>query len=178
MNTVTCAVYIFDGFAEQEVASLASGRIQIETFSASGKVVRGMGGLRIVPDYALSEADPDDFDILLLPHGHLWERGDNFDVFPLVMAAFGKKPIVASGAGTLALADLGLLNDLPHTSCHPGYIDRYCQDYAGSIYYRSASCVDAGAVITLAGGQIEALAMAVISQTQTSREWTQSFFEQ
>lgn len=163
-----CAVYIFDGFADHEIALVMSwlnsdSDFAIETFSASGQEVTSMSGLKVCPHTSLQKMDPDFFDLLLLPGGEQWEKGDNLDIFPLISETIGKRPVAAICSATLALADLGLLNDIPHTSNFPGYILQFCPDYTGSGLYRADACVNAGTVITANGRAIAELADEILS---------------
>jgi putative intracellular protease/amidase len=170
-----CAVFIFDGFADHEIALTTSwlnsnSDFSIETFSTKGRTVTSMSGLRVVPHTSLQHINPEYFDLLLLPGGEKWEKGDNLEVFPLIMATAGKRPIAAICGGTLALGDLGLLNDIPHTSNFPGYIEQYCTDYQGACNYQSAPCVNAGDIITACGVAIVDLAYEILKKFEIFEE--------
>ena len=167
MKKRTCAVFIFDGFADQEVAlTLAwlNGQrgFEIETFSYKGRSVTSMSGLRVTPHTALEDMDPADFDLLLLPGGEAWERGDNLEIFPLIQATFGRSPVAAICGATLALADLGFLNRVPHTSNFPGYVKHYCPEYEGEAFYQAVPCVNTGELITASGVAIIDFACEVL----------------
>jgi putative intracellular protease/amidase len=154
MEKRTCAVFIFDGFADHEVALvLASlrktGDCTLETFSTKGQPVTAMSGLRALPHTSLPNMCPEDYDLLFLPGGEKWEKGDNLEIFPLVKATVGRRLIAAASEGILALADLGLLDHIPHTSNFPGYLQQYCPDYEGAHLHRCSSSVHAGNIITL-----------------------------
>ena len=156
MSTKTCAAFIFDGFSDHELAMTMAGfsrgnNILLETFSTRGRTAISRTGLRIMPHTSLSYMSPDDFDILLLPGGDQWEKGDNLEIFPLITATAGRRPIIAISEATLALADLGLLNDIPHTGIHPDHFSHFCPDYDGASYFRAQPCVDAGTIITVNG---------------------------
>lgn len=167
MKKRNCAVFIFDGFADYEIGLTMAwlhsrSDFAIETFSTKGQEVVSMSGLRVVPHTSLRYIDPEDFDLLLLPGGEKWETGDNLEIFPLIGATAGRKPIAAICGATLALGDLGLLNDIPHTSNFPGYLQQYCCDYTGAALYRSAPCVNTGDLITASGGAIVNLANEIL----------------
>ncbi len=156
MNTRTCAAFIFDGFADHELAMAVAGfrnrgNIVLETFATKGRTATSRTGLRTLPHTSLSHMSPDDFDILVLPGGGQWEKGDNLEIFPLITATAGRRPIIAISEATLALADLGLLNDIPHTGIHPDHFERWCPDYQGASYYKAQPCIDAGMIITVNG---------------------------
>jgi putative intracellular protease/amidase len=163
-----CSVFIFDGFADHEVALTMAwltshGDFTVETFSANGLAVTSMSGLRVLPHTTLEKTNPEFFDLLLLPGGEKWEKGDNLEIFPLIQATVGVKPIAAICGGTLALGDLGLLNGIPHTSNFPGYIKQFCADYEGANLYQCAPFVNAkGKIITANGAGIIDLAYEIL----------------
>lgn len=156
MKSKTCAAFIFDGFSDHELALVMAGLHNagsyiLETFSTKGRTATSRNGLRTIPHTSLSYMSPDDFDVLLLPGGQQWEKGDNLEIFPLIRETAGHRPIVAVSEAILALADLGLLNDIPHTGSHPGYFERFCPEYKGEAWYRLAPCIDGGGIITVDG---------------------------
>lgn len=154
MRTRTCAAFLFDGFADHQL-SLAmtclnqGGDFTLETFTAKGKPVTAASGLRVVPHASLTYMSPADFDVLLLPGGLQWERGDNLEIFPLIRACSRRRPLVAMGEAILALADLGLLDHIPHTGNGPGYFEKFCPEYAGASLFRSQPVVVAGNFLTV-----------------------------
>ncbi|HXB94077.1 MAG TPA: DJ-1/PfpI family protein [Puia sp.] len=156
MRTRTCAAFIFDGFSDHELAlTMAalnhSESFLLETFSTKGRAAVSRSGLRTIPHTSLFYMSPDDFDILLLPGGEQWEKGDNLEIFPLITSTAVRRPVIAFSEATLALADLGLLNDIPHTGNYPGYFGRYCPEYKGESFYRHQPCVSAGKITTVNG---------------------------
>ncbi len=68
-------------------------------------------------------------------------------------ANFSRSPIsayiIAIGEAVLGLADLGLLDNIPHTACRPGYIQRFCPEYTGAAFFRREPCVSAGKIVTV-----------------------------
>ena len=156
MSTRTCAAFIFDGFSDHELVTTVAGfhgtdNIVLETFSTKGRTATSRTGMRTMPHTSLSYMSPDDFDFLLLPGGQQWEKGDNLEIFPLITATAGRRPIIAISEATLALADLGLLNDIPHTGISPDLFERLCPDYEGAPFYKTHPCIDAGMIITVDG---------------------------
>lgn len=152
MGTKTCAAFLFDGFADHQLSMAMAclnqtGSYELETFSANGKPVTAASGLRIVPHASLTYMSPRDFDVLVLPGGCQWERGDNLDIFPLIRATAG--PLIAIAEAILALADLGVLDHIPHTGKGPGYFERFCPEYAGASFFRSQPVVVAGNILTV-----------------------------
>lgn len=176
-----CAVYLFDGYADHEIALTLSwlntaSDFVIHTFTKDGRSVTSMSGCQVTPSWTLAKTDPEYFDLLVLPGGVQWEKADNLEIFPLIRKTFGKRPIAAICGATLALADLGLLNDIPHTSNFPGYLQQYCPDYQGEQYYRWEPCVNAGEIITAHGAAaidfaFEILRTFGVFNHQKSLEW-------
>ncbi len=163
MKNRTCAAFLFDGFADHQLSQVMAclnrtGSFTLETFSTRGRPVTSSCGLRVMPHTSLSCMSPEDFDILLLPGGNEWEKGDNLEVFPLITAIAGRVPLIAIGEAILALADLGLLDDIPHTGNDGGYFGRFCPEYAGASWFRAQPCVAAGAIITVNGPAFTGLA--------------------
>jgi putative intracellular protease/amidase len=154
MRKKTCAAFIFEGFADHQLSLVLAGlnrteTVVLETFSVRGRPVVSASGLRVTPHASLDSMEPEDFDILLLPGGARWEKGDNLEIFPLLRAVAGRQPLIAVGEAVLGLADLGLLDDIPHTGICPDHIQKYCPDYAGASFFRRQACVGAGGIVTL-----------------------------
>jgi len=182
----TCAVFIFDGFDDQEIALTTAwlGRkgteFAIETFSTNGQPVTSMSGMRVMPHTSLKMMEPEDFDFLLLPGGEKWKEGDNLEIFPLIKATVGKRPIAAICGATLALGDLGLLDHIPHTSNFPGFLKHYCPDYTGEHLYQAMPCVNAGDIITANGVAVIEFAYEILRtfgvfDDQKAQEWKELY---
>ena len=176
---MTCAAFLFEGFIDHQLSlALAclnrNGNYVLETFSAGGKRVTSVTGYQVTPHARLEDIQPEDFDVLLLPGGARWEKGDNLEIFPLLMAVAGSSQsgshfagrsplaaesgsskrqtcVIAIGEAVLGLADLGLLDDIPHTGCRPGYIQRFCPEYSGAAFFRQQPCVSARKIVTIDG---------------------------
>jgi transcriptional regulator GlxA family with amidase domain len=156
MKNKRYAAFLFDRFADHQLSMIltALGRgnaFELETFSTSGRTLVSASGMRITPHTNLANMAPEDFDLLLLPGGSQWERGDNLEIFPLIMAAAGLRPLIAIGEAILALADLGLLDNIPHTGDSPGYLERFCPEYKGARFFRPQSFVNAETILTVSG---------------------------
>ena len=111
-----------------------------------------MGGLRVVPDAALTDFEPASADILILPGGDSWMASERPEISVAVRAmAEAGRPVAAICAATLALAHAGLLDDRLHTSNGAGFIEKYVPGYSGTGYYRTAAAISDRAVITASG---------------------------
>lgn len=94
-------VLVFDGLADWEVPLALckirnSGRYEVVTVGFMGAPVTTMAGLKLVPDIALAEVNPDDVAMLILPGGEMWEAGSPEGVGTLLevfnLEAFPSRP--------------------------------------------------------------------------------------
>ncbi|HEX6047853.1 MAG TPA: DJ-1/PfpI family protein, partial [Gemmatimonadaceae bacterium] len=118
-------IIVADGFADWEPGyALAeirrSGGLAVTTVGFTTGPVTSMGGLRVLPDIALADVQPDDVRLFMLPGGDLWEDETAYpraelDRMLLRVRANGR-PIAAICGATVAVARAGLLDDVHHTS--------------------------------------------------------------
>ncbi len=172
----TAYVYVFDGFADWEPASaLAELRrtfgFATKAVGAGREPVVSMGGLRVLPDLALADFEPDSAAILILPGGEQWMAGERPEISAVVrvMAAAGR-PVAGICAATLALAHAGLLDDRLHTSNGAGFIEKYVPGYRGAGFYRAAPAVTDRGVVTASGVAPVAFAAAIFRMMAPERE--------
>jgi putative intracellular protease/amidase len=151
-------VLVFDGFADWEPAfAMAelrrSGGLDVVTLGFGSAAVRSMGGLQVVPDRLLADVDPTAVRLLILPGGDLWEgsypRAEIERVLRMLRAA--GIPIAAICGATLALARMGLLDDLAHTSNEQDYLEKNAPEYRGAPRYVDTLAVRDGGLITASG---------------------------
>ena len=153
----TAYVFIFDGFADWEPASaLAELRrtfgFATKAIGLSREPVVSMGGLRVVPDLALLEFEPDTAAILILPGGEFWMSAEHPEITAVVRAMeSAHRPVAGICAATLALAHAGLLNDRLHTSNGAGFIEKFVPGYPGASFYRAVPAITDRGVITATG---------------------------
>src|ERR1051326_3660045 len=127
MENRTAYVFIFDGFADWEPASaLAELRrtfgFSVRTVALSTNVVTSMGGMDVLPDLPIAEAQLGLTNILILPGGDAWMRGEIKEVTKFIRAfADAGNPVAAICAATLSLAHAGLLDHHRHTSNGEGF---------------------------------------------------------
>jgi putative intracellular protease/amidase len=158
---------IFDGFADWEAALALCeirrpGNYEVRTVGFSPASVVSMGGLRIKPDVTLADIDPLRAALMILPGGHLWERGEGEAAVVAARRLHIAGAIVAGICGaTLALARAGLLDTRAHTSNLPGYIDEYVVAYAGRRLYDST---------VLAAGQERVITASGVGSVEFARE--------
>lgn len=108
------AILATNGFDDRE---LAETRRAIESAGHRGEIVAPSretitgdhGRLRLTPDLTIDEADPDDYDALLVPGGRSPDRLRADDRFVRFAARFDEKPVFAICHGPQLLFTAGLL---------------------------------------------------------------------
>jgi len=146
---------VFDGFADWQAALALCeirrpGDWQVRTVGFSRAPVASMGGLTVQPELSLAQLDFQCAALLIVPGGHLWQRGEGEPAVAAIrqLHAAGA-PVAAIDSGVLALARAGLLDDCRHTGNWPGQIASQVSGYAGDHQYdASVLAVSDGGTIT------------------------------
>ena len=146
---------VFEGFADWQAALALCeirrpGDWQVRTVGFTCTPVTSMGGLCVQPELTLDQLDGTCAAMLIVPGGHLWQRGEGT---PAVAAM---RQLHAAGAavggidsGVLALARAGLLDARRHTGNWPGQLAAQVSTYAGAEQYDAAVlAVSDGGVIS------------------------------
>jgi putative intracellular protease/amidase len=147
---------VYDTWADWEIGhllvELRTGRFtgvpwQVVTVGESTEPVVTMGGLRVVPDLALADVEPDDGDLLVLAGSGLWDTGQG-DAFAKLAQRFLDSgiPVAAICGATAGLARAGLLDERKHTSAVKEYLQ--ATGYQGSDNYVDERAVVDGDLIT------------------------------
>ncbi len=148
---------MFNGFADWEIAYVTpeinkNEHYELIYFSAHGGPVSSMGGLSVSTTSALSEIEPEQVDLLILPGGVAWETGKNKLIGPLVKKVFSRGiPIAAICAATTYLGQLGLLNHMKHTSNDLAYLKEIAPEYDGEAFYQHELAFSDKNIITANG---------------------------
>jgi putative intracellular protease/amidase len=156
-------VLVFDGMADWEAAhALAelrrTGGMEVVAVGFTTDPVITMGGLRILPELALSAVVPGDVRLFLLPGGDLWEGEYPRAALEAMLGALVEKgiPVAAICGATLAVARAGLLDSRRHTSNSPEYLGQHAANYKGSSLYLPELATRDRGVITASGlGNVE-----------------------
>jgi putative intracellular protease/amidase len=159
----TVHLLVFDGFADWEPAfAMAelrrSGGWEVVTLGFRQAPVRSMGGLPVMPDRSLEGLDPATVRLLILPGGDIWEGSHpRTEIGPtLKTLRSAGVPIAAICGATLAVAQVGLLDDHAHTSNDLAYLERMVPEYRGASRYVDALAVRDRGLITASGlGPVE-----------------------
>lgn len=150
-------VFLFDGYSDWEISYVTpeinkSEKFKLVYFSEDGNIVTSMGGLQVKPTTSLDKLKLEEIDLLILPGGTAWEKGENKEIEKITTDLFeAGKPIAAICAATTYLGQLGLLNDLKHTSNDLNYLKAVAPKYSGDEKYQKSLAVTDRSIITAAG---------------------------
>jgi len=144
----TIYVYVLDTLADWELgyvtAELHSGRFFkkdaqptfLKTVSCSKDPIHTMGGLTIVPDCLIEDIAVSKTSVLLLPGANTWNDPKHGAIIKKASELLSICATVCAICGaTVALANLGLLNNRPHTSNGPGFLEMVSPSYKGQSFY-------------------------------------------
>lgn len=152
----TIVTILTEGYADWETALLnAAARsyygIDTKFATPGGKPVTSAGGLKVTPDLAVEDIDPQAIDALIVNGGTAWSLPDAPDIGPVLSAAHAEgKTVAAICDATLALAKAGLLDGVKHTSNSPENLGP--TGYAGKAHYQDQpDAVVAGKIVTAPG---------------------------
>ena len=159
----TLYVYVMNTMADWEIgyclAELNSKRffkkdaeeISVKTVSVSKEPVKSMGGLGIVPDLTIEDIQVTKDHVLLLPGSDSWSEEKNFRILEIPRKVLEAGGLVAAICGaTVALANIGILDDKKHTSNGAGFLNMFCPEYKGTDNYIDEPAVRDGNLITAA----------------------------
>lgn len=116
------AVVMVDGVADWEIGVvLPAAREwfgdQVAIASIDGQPLQSIGGVRITPEFALSDLAPLQADLWILPGSERWQAGEIPGLSGLLVERVQQqRPVAAICGATLAFAYAGLLDERAHTS--------------------------------------------------------------
>lgn len=179
-------IFLFDGYSDWEISYITPElckRTEYEViyFSIDGKPVVSMGRLNVLPCKSLNDVDANAAEILILPGGYAWEKGELTEVDDLAktMATNGKTIAAICGA-TIRLAQLGLLDSVKHTSNVLFYLKQMAPKYKGDVNYVETEAVADQNIITAGGIYPIDFAKAILTKLDSTNEtainkWFQLF---
>lgn len=149
---------LLDEYADWEAAPIAAAINRadgfcVKTVSVSKQAVKSIGGFQVMPDYNIPEAMSKNFFGLILIGGNSWRTESAKQVEPLVNLAVNRKMVIGAICdATVFLGNMGLLNEVDHTSNQLENL----QDYAGNRYtgvarYKLQQAVWGGSIVTANG---------------------------
>ncbi|HXD19356.1 MAG TPA: type 1 glutamine amidotransferase family protein [Vicinamibacterales bacterium] len=156
-------VLVVEGFADWEPAhALAElrrhGHYRVESVALTAVPVRSMGGLTVLPSKTVSDVDPLDVAVFILPGGDRWEKTPVEPELEQRLKQLDTEnvPIAAICGATVAIARLGLLRGRRHTSNGLDYLRSHVPDYSDADNYVNAPAVRDRKLITASGlGDVE-----------------------
>ena len=189
----TVYVYALDTLADWElghvISELNSGRffkkdaqcVSLKTVSFTKEPIHTMGGLTIIPDCLIDDIIVNETSVLLLPgadtwndpkHGAIIEKASEF----LTLGA----TVCAICGATAALAGFGLLDNRPHTSNGPGFLEIVSPCYKGQSFYVDKPSVTDNNLITASSTGALLWAKQIIErldvfETRTLEAWYDYF---
>lgn len=144
----TIYVYILDTLADWElghvISELNSGRffkngaqnISLKTVSYSKESINTMGGMTIVPDLLIDDIVVNETSVLILPGADTWNNPHHNTIIEKASEFLSLGATVCAICGaTTALANYGLLDNHPHTSNGPGFLEMVSPNYKGQSFY-------------------------------------------
>ncbi|MEG1947426.1 MAG: type 1 glutamine amidotransferase family protein [Lachnospiraceae bacterium] len=192
---ITIYVYILDTLADWELgyvtSELNSGRffkkdaphIALKTVSCSKskEPIRTMGGLTIVPDCFIDDMVVSATSVLLLPGANTWNDQTHEVILEKAKEFLSVGAVVGAICGaTAALANIGILDNRPHTSNGPGFLELFSPCYKGQSFYIDEPSVADNNLITAGstGGLLwtkQIIAHLGVFQSDTLEAWYEYF---
>jgi len=189
----TIYVYVLDTLADWELgyvtSELNSGRffkkdvplVSLKTVGYSKEPIQSMGGMTIVPDCSVEDIVVSETSILLLPGADTWNDPKHSTIIQKASEFLSSGATVCAICGaTAALAGFGLLDNRPHTSNGPGFLEMVSPGYKGKSFYIDKPSVADGSLIT--AGSTGALLWAKqiiehlgVFQSDTLKSWYEYF---
>lgn len=189
----TIYVYVLDTLADWElghvISELASGRffkegaqrVSLKTAGCSREPVRTMGGLTILPDCVIDDIAMGEASVLLLPGADTWNDPKHAAVIEKASELLTSGATVCAICGaTAALAGFGLLDQRPHTSNGPGFLEMFSPGYKGqSFYIDKPSVADNNLITASCTGSLQWAKQIIerlgVFQSNTLESWYEYF---
>jgi putative intracellular protease/amidase len=176
---------VYDTLADWEVGHLLvelhTGRFTGTTFDVvtvaeSREPITTMGGLRILPDLLLTDLEPAESALLILPGADMWDAGGG-EAFAVAAGRFldAGVPVAAICGATAGLARAGLLNERRHTSAAAEYLA--ATGYRGDDRYVDERAVVDGDLITAGPQSPVQFARATLQRLGLASERTLDAYE-
>ncbi len=189
----TIYVYVLDTLADWELgyvtAELNSGRffkkdgqrVSLKTVGYSKEPIHTMGGMTIVPDCVIDDIVVSETSMLLLPGADTWNDPKHGAIIKKASEFLSSGATVCAICGaTAALANFGLLDNRPHTSNGPGFLEMVSPGYKGQNFYVDKPSVADNNLITASSTAALLWAKQIIEhlgvfQSNTLESWYEYF---
>jgi len=151
-------LFVFPGFADWEAAHAVAelrrqGGYRVETVGQTMNAVESMGGIMVQPSRSLTEIDPSDVAVFILPGGDRWEEHlPEPDLLECVTRLDANEtPIAAICAATTFVIANGFLRGRKHTSNGLAYLRKHVPNYHDASKYVDERAVRDRGLITANG---------------------------
>lgn len=189
----TIYVYVLDTLADWELgyvtAELHSRRffkkdapeITMKTVNCTKQSVKTMGGLTVIPDCIVDDMEVNEKSMLILPGATTWNDPKHQSIIEKAGEFLSAGATVCAICGaTTALANFGLLDQRPHTSNGPGFLEMFSPAYKGQKFYVDEPSVSDNNLITASATGALLWAKQIIEhlgvfQENTLEVWYQYF---
>lgn len=161
----TIYIYALDTLADWEIGyilqaismqtMLKEPKYLVKIVGRTREPIKTLGGLTLTPDCSLEEIDDNEMAALLLPGADTWKDDAQKPILERAVSCIEKGILVGAICGaTLALAELGILNNHFHTSNSLEYLCGFSKKYTGNSFFKDEIAVTDGNIITAssAGG--------------------------
>ncbi len=179
---MTIYLYALDNLADWEIAftsaELNSQRflskpISLVTIANDTKEIITMGGSTILPTKKTENVNFEYGDPLILPGSDTWMNEKHQKIINLVPQLLEKNVTVAAICGaTIALAQAGILNDIPHTSNDLTFLKMSAPNYSGESLYIQEPIAVTPNLITASGIAPLEFASEIFKNTQAMKPAT------
>lgn len=179
-----CYLYLLDTLSDWEIgyltAELKSRRYLLKninydllTVSTNLEPVTTMGGFLIQPDRTIHEVEFKGKDLFILPGAATWSEEKNKTILKLLPDLLEKQVFIAAICGaTIALAQIGLLNNRKHTSNDKEVLKMFCPEYRGDAFYINEPAAIDHNLITASGLAPLEFTYAVLKTINVMKEET------
>lgn len=138
---------------------------EVKTFALSKEPVKTMGGITMLPDFEIREINTKEAALLILPGAEEWNESKHEPVLELAKEFLSADiPVAAICGATEAMARIGMLNEVKHTSNALEYLQMTCPEYRGEHLYQDELAVTDGNLITAGSSSSVAFAYNILKK--------------
>lgn len=159
-------IYVLDTLAEFEIGyilqaismqnMIKKSKYIVKTVGIRKEPIKTLGGLTLIPDISITEINENEIVALLLPGANTWHDEEQKFILEKANLYVKRGILVAAICGaTLALADLGILNNHSHTSNSIEYLYMFSKKYKGqSLYINELSVINDNVITASSAGSL------------------------
>lgn len=158
---ISIYVYVLDTLADWELGNVCSElhsrrffkkdakMVSFKTVGYSYDPIQTMGGMTILPDCLIEDIVVHETSVLILPGADTWHDPRHAAIIEKARELLSSNALVCAICGaTAALANSGLLDQRPHTSNGPGFLEMVSTVYQGKDQYVDKPSVAVDNLIT------------------------------